>query len=112
MEQKSEGYIYEYFADIKTQADLRREELKEKIDNYSDDIIKSIDNTQLYYTDVSEKIGIITENLEKSKNLLDLLMTQFDTFEINAKKISNKECLLLIRDSIYCYFIIKYNAVF
>ena len=40
-ETNAEVYIYEYFEDIKIQVDLRREVLKQKIDDHSDEIIKS-----------------------------------------------------------------------
>jgi hypothetical protein len=39
LKKNSEGYIYDYFEEIKRQVDIRREDLKMKIDKYSDEVI-------------------------------------------------------------------------
>lgn len=80
------NYIYEYFNDIKSKVDLRREELKLNIDQYSDELIKSIEETRLKCTKLSNQVREITSNFEKSKNELEDLRSRFDTFEINDKK--------------------------
>ena len=41
LEKDPENYIFEYIEEFKRQVDLRREELKLKLDNCSDEIIKS-----------------------------------------------------------------------
>ncbi len=46
LEKNSEVYIYDYFEDIKRKVDIRREDLKMKIDKYSDEVIQSIEGTQ------------------------------------------------------------------
>jgi hypothetical protein len=46
LEKDPENYIFEYFEELKRQVDLRREELKLKLDNCSDDIIKSIESAK------------------------------------------------------------------
>ena len=38
-EKNGETYIYEYFEDIKRKVDLRREDLIQRIHNYSEEII-------------------------------------------------------------------------
>ena len=43
LKKNEEMYIYNFFEDIKRQVDIRREDLKFKIDNYSDEIIKSVE---------------------------------------------------------------------
>lgn len=86
LQKNSECYIYEYFEDIKRQVDLRREDLKLKIDSKSDEIIRYIEKFRLDHIKVSKKVNKITANIEKSKTELDLYITQFDTFEINDKK--------------------------
>ncbi len=53
LEKNSEGYIYDYFEDIKRQVDIRREDLKMKIDKYSDEVIQSIEGTQVNYIKIS-----------------------------------------------------------
>jgi hypothetical protein len=46
LEKEPENYIFEYFEDLKRQVDLRREELKLKLDNCSDEIIQTIERTK------------------------------------------------------------------
>ena len=78
-------FIYNYFEDIKRQVDLRREILKQNIDNYSDEMIKSVEKTQ---TDLIKRKGAnqITAFIDKSRKKLDLITERFDTFEYNYKK--------------------------
>ena len=47
LEKNAENYVYDYFEDIKRQVDIRREDLKFKIDTYSDQIIKSVEMDQM-----------------------------------------------------------------
>ncbi len=41
-----DSYVYDYFEEIKRQVDLRRENLKQEIDEYSDEIIQTINQKQ------------------------------------------------------------------
>ena len=86
LEKNAESYIYEYFEDIKRQVDIRREDLKEKIDKYSDEVIQSIEGTQVNYIKLSKEVNQITTNIEKSKKELSEFIKRFDTFEIDEKK--------------------------
>ena len=88
LEQNAENYIYEYFEDIKRQVDIRREDLKYKIDNYSDETIKSLELNQKNFIKISKEVNQMTTVIEKSKNELKKLITQFDTLEINDKKFN------------------------
>ena len=47
LEKNAENYIYEYFEDVKRLVDIRREDLKFKIDTYSDQVIKSVEMDQM-----------------------------------------------------------------
>ena len=47
LRKNSESYIYEYFEDLNRQFDIRKEDLKEKIDKYYDKLIQSIEANQL-----------------------------------------------------------------
>jgi hypothetical protein len=47
LEKNAENYVYDYFENIKRQVDIRREDLKFKIDTYSDQIIKSVEMDQM-----------------------------------------------------------------
>jgi hypothetical protein len=89
LEQNAENYIYEYFEDIKRQIDIRREELKFKIDTYSDEIIKSVELNQKNLIKVSKEVTQMTNAIEKSKNELNKLITQFDSLEIIDKKFED-----------------------
>jgi hypothetical protein len=89
LEKNAENYIYDYFEDIKRQVDLRREDLKFKIDTYSDEIIKSVENDQMNYIKLSKEISIISANIEKSKEELNKSVLQFDTLEFNYEKFGN-----------------------
>jgi len=86
LEKDSEGYIYEYFEDIKRKVDIRREDLKMKIDKYSDEVIQSIERTQLNYIKISKQVNQISTDIEQSKKELEEYEKRFDTFEIDEKK--------------------------
>lgn len=81
-----QNHIYEYFEDIKRQVDLRREDLKIKIDSYSDQIIKDIAKTQEAVKATATEISDITKRVEGAKTELDALIKRFDSFEINDDK--------------------------
>ena len=46
LEKDPENYVFEYFEELKRQVDLRREELKLRLDECSDQIIESIESTK------------------------------------------------------------------
>ena len=85
-EKNSEGYIYEYFEDIKRQVDIRREDLKMKIDKYSDEVIQSIKRNQVNYIKLSKQVNQISTEIEQSKIELDDYVKRFDTFGIGDEK--------------------------
>jgi GTPase Era involved in 16S rRNA processing len=76
-----------YFEDIKRQVDIRREDLKMKIDKYSDEVIQSIEGTQGNLILISKQVNQISTDIEQSKRELDDYVKRFDTFDINDKKI-------------------------
>lgn len=86
LEETSENWIYEYFADIKRQVGIRQEDLKSQIDQYSDDINKSIDNTLLGYMKLSRNCSQISASVEKSKKDVKRYSKQFDTLELDDKR--------------------------
>ena len=89
LEKNAENYIYDYFEDVKRQVDIRREDLKFKIDKYSDEIIKSVEMNQMNYIKLSNEINEIRSNIEKSKEKLNKSIIQFDTLEFNDKKFED-----------------------
>ena len=89
LEKNAENYIYDYFEDIKRQVDIRREDLKFKIDKYSDEIIKSVEMNQMNHIKLSKEINEIRTNIELSKEELNKSMLQFDNLEFNDKKFED-----------------------
>jgi len=89
LKKNEEMYIYNFFEDIKRQVDIRREDLKFKIDNYSDEIIKSVELNQTNCIKLSKEVNQITENIEKSKKEFDMLTSRFDTLEFNDKNFED-----------------------
>ena len=86
LEKNSECFIYDYFEDMKIQVDIRREDLKMKIDEYSDEVIQSIEGTQGNLILISKQVNQISTDIEQSKRELDDYVKRFDTFEIDEKK--------------------------
>jgi hypothetical protein len=85
LDKDPESFIYEYFEDIKRKVDLRRETLKLRIDNSSDDIIQSIEKTKASCVELSKTVDKLTADIEKSKKELNKLVERFDTFDIDDK---------------------------
>ena len=96
LEQNAENYIYEYFEDVKRQVDIRREDLKLKIDNYTDEIIKSVEANQKTLINLSKEVNKMTTLIEKSKNELSKLSTQFDTLEFNDTKLEEFKASVIV----------------
>ena len=89
LEKNAENYIYEYFEDVKRLVDIRREDLKFKIDTYSDQIIKSVEMDQMNLIKLSKEANQLTTNIEQSRKDLNELIAQFDTLEFNEKKFED-----------------------
>ena len=89
LERNAENYSYDYFEEIKRQVENRREDLKIKIDNYSDEIIKSVELNQKNFIKLSKEVNKITENINKLKKEFNELNAQFDTLEFNDKKFED-----------------------
>ena len=86
LDKNAELYIYGYFEDIKRKVDLKREDLIERIHIYSDEIIKSIEDTQSECFKMSKEVNKLTVEVEKSKRNLNGLVNRFDLFEKKQKK--------------------------
>ena len=81
-----ENYIFEYFEELKRQVDLRREELKLKLDNCSDEIIQSIEITKEDCIKLSKETKRYSTEIQQSNEKLTKLIDRFDTFDIDEKK--------------------------
>ena len=91
-----EHFIFEYFEELKRQVDLRRENLKLKLDNCSDEIIKSIEITKENCIKLSKESKRLSTEIEKSKEELTKLIDGFDTFEISDKKFEEIKKSLIV----------------
>ena len=111
LEQNAENYIYEYFEDIKRQVDIRREDLKFKIDNYSDEIIKSLELNQKNLIQISKEVTQMTIVIEKSKNELNKLMTQFETLETNEKKFEDIKASVAVVNQEFHKILAEYQNI-
>ena len=89
LEKNAENYIYDYFEDVKRQVDIRREDLKFKIDTYSDQIIKSVELDKINLIKLSKEANQLTTNIEKSRKDLNALIAKFDILEFNDKKFED-----------------------
>jgi uncharacterized protein YhaN len=87
VQDNAENYTNEYFQNVIIDIDLRREVLKAKIDDYSDDLIKAVKETQQGCIKASKETNEITEKIEKSKAELDEFIKEIETF-MDCKKTS------------------------
>ena len=71
VQNNAETYINEYFQKVIRDVDLRREQLKAKIDDYSDELIGSLKTTEVNCIKLSKEINDIKNKIEKSKAVLD-----------------------------------------
>ena len=87
LDKNAETYKYGYFEDIKRKVDLRREDLIERIHTYSDEIIKSIENTQSECFKMSKEVNQVTAEVEKSKKNLNEMANRFNLFDMKQKRV-------------------------
>lgn len=80
-----DNYVYEYFEEIKRQVDIRREDLKLKIDVYSNELINEITQTQHTYRDKARANEDISSKLAASKEDLDKLIAELAVHECSTE---------------------------
>ncbi len=110
MEENPESYIHEYFSNIKRQVDIRREDLKFKIDKCSDDIIQYVENAQSELIRLSKEVNETSIHIEKSKRELDEITRQFDTLVINDQKFESMKQSLEVLNRDLKQTITNYNG--
>jgi hypothetical protein len=109
LEKNAENYINEYFEDIKRQVDIRREDLKFKIDTYSDLIIKTVETDQKNLIKLSKEANQLTTNIEKSRKDLNELIANFDILEFNDKKFEDIKVSVEVVNQEFQKIIAEYN---
>jgi hypothetical protein len=110
LEENPESYIHEYFSNIKRQVDIRREDLKFKIDKCSDDIIQYVENAQSELIRLSKEVNETSIHIEKSKRELDEITRQFDTLVINDQKFESMKQSLEVLNRDLKQTITNYNG--
>ena len=86
-EQDSETFIYNYFEELKRQVDLRREDLKSKIENYSNDLIESINELRNKHCQLTKQENILKTKIDNSKKELNESINKFDVFNFNESDL-------------------------
>ena len=86
LEKNEEGYICEYFGNIKRQVEVRKEMLKAEIDGYSGGLIRSIERAQDEFIKLSKVLEFDIEDLGVLKK--DLTQT---VYSYNDHLIENKK---------------------
>ena len=96
-----ETYIYDYFEEIKRLVDLRREEIKLRVDSCSDEMIRSIENSKENCVRLAKEGRRLKMDINKQKKVLDELLERFDRFDIDEKEFKEiKESVVLLNRSI------------
>ncbi len=96
-EQDPNSFIYEYFSELKTQVDLRREELKLKIDQHSDKLIGQIEEIEKQCRNIQIKIDDLNVSVLKSAHVLNQLVNKFNSCKLNEQMVQEimTEALML-----------------
>lgn len=90
LEENAEDYINEHFDGIKRQVEMRRKDLKLKIDSYSDDMVRSIESTRLECMKSAKEVNWLTTQLERSNKELGELIERFE-FEFECESEAKAE---------------------
>ena len=82
--QDPSDYINNYFGELKSHVNWRRDDLKTDIDKYADELIQSIENNQSNCIKLSQETSQLSKNIEDSKKQLDELKNHLNTFLIET----------------------------
>lgn len=63
--ENAESYISEHFEGIKRQVEVRRQDLKLRIDKYSDGLVRSVESTRLDCIKAVEEVDWLTAELKR-----------------------------------------------
>lgn len=88
LKQDLNDFILGFYVDLKKEVDLRKDDLKMKIDQYADQIIENILNTEKECLSNKRRIEDSNKELVTTRRELDMLILEFDSFEINDKKFN------------------------
>ena len=77
------NYINEHFNGIKSNVNLRRENLKVEIDKYADGLLESLERNRLSCLELSKENFELRKSIEDAKMKLNGLINELEIFEIN-----------------------------
>jgi hypothetical protein len=100
-----EAYINKYFEVVKRKVDLRKEDLIQRIHNYSAEIIKSIESAKPESLKMLHGINKLKTEVENFKNNLNEFTKNFDKNEISQKSLS-------VLNEVYTNLLGEYNDLF
>ena len=90
MVQDPKNFIFEHVSELRRQVDVRREKIKEKIDNICDKMIQKLDDFQKdCYNNIQDKTL-----QESNRDLINEVQSKLDEWNAN-----NKHLLLLSKDA-------------
>ena len=90
LKKSAEGFIYEYFENIKADVYLRRERLKQEIDQCSDAVIEEIEKAKSECMKASTQIGDISTKLDSLSYELNELKDQINKLETSEAESERK----------------------
>ena len=82
------SFIYEYFSKIRSQVDVRRDNLKTSIDTISNQMINNIDRIESECIQSINNLETLSHEIEQSRASLNELINEFNTFKINDMKLN------------------------
>ena len=94
LKKSAEGFIYEYFENIKADVYLRRERLKQEIDQCSDAVTEEIEKAKSECMKTSTQIGDVSTKLDSFSYELNELKDHFSSLETSEGESQNKRVKL------------------
>ena len=87
IEKEPDDFIYSYFEDIINQVDIQRDKLNEAIEDYSEELVKTLQKIKSQFQ-LSIKAGKITVDVNSIRRSLNELSQIMNSFDINDLKIA------------------------
>jgi len=89
-------YLFKYFQSLKVEVDQRRKELKEKIDNFADEIIQEISKTQAACVKLSNETSEVKNKMEAAKIELNRIVKCLSCFDVSYEAFREHEERMII----------------
>jgi WD40 repeat protein len=108
-------YLDDYFDKIRYQIDIQREELLLKVNRFSDDVLKKVDEFYLqckcnvsrmninYYDSNKVKLKILNDDLQSKRKVINEISDQNDTAKLNEIRIKIDQSIIYNKIKIASY---------